>query len=172
MAGNRNGKTPAKTSVRPQPHGGVLQVGNPGNRGGVGVVPSILRDRLRGSFEQRVTVLEAVADGEVVQNAEIPLATVLQHAHCPRCDVPLKPNPNVSLADDALTVTMRGKTSASVNDRIKAIDLLAKYGLGTIRELTTDVVRDKLVATIALVRRELPEDDAERVLQGMRAVWA
>jgi hypothetical protein len=47
----------------PQPHGGAIkQGGNNGNRGGTGAVPSEIRERLRGSFAERIRVLEDIAD--------------------------------------------------------------------------------------------------------------
>jgi len=47
----------------PQPHGGAIYGGGvPGHRGGPGRPPSALRERLRGSFEQRIAVLENIAD--------------------------------------------------------------------------------------------------------------
>ena len=46
-----------------QPHGGAIkQGGNNGNRGGKGAVPSDIRERLRGSFAERIQVLEDIAD--------------------------------------------------------------------------------------------------------------
>src|SRR5438309_3227482 len=49
----------------PQAHGGAVYSGGvPGHRGGPGRPPSALRERLRGSFEDRVSVLEAIADDE------------------------------------------------------------------------------------------------------------
>ena len=87
-------KTPKKTpkkSVKPklvpQPGGkGALQVGNLGNKGGPGRPPSSLRKRLRDSADDRIKVLEDVADG--------------------------------------------GDLDAKPSDRIKAVDILLKYGLG------------------------------------------
>jgi hypothetical protein len=57
----------------------------PGNTPGTGRPPSELRARLRGSFEKRIQVLEAFADGDV---------------------------------------------DCSPSDRLRAIELLARYGLG------------------------------------------
>src|SRR5438093_8534927 len=77
------GKLPALVD---QQHGGAIYAGGvPGHRGGPGRPPSALRERLRGSFEDRVNVLEGIAD-----------------------------NPE-----------------ADPQDRIRALDVLAKYGLGT-----------------------------------------
>jgi hypothetical protein len=106
----------------PQPHGGALRNGGPGSPGRP---PSALRDRLRGSFAERVLVLEAIAD------------------------------------DD----------QADPQDRIRAIDVLAKYGLGTLRELSVDDVRDRLRKTIAIVREHMAPDDATVVLTRLREVW-
>lgn len=119
-------KTPAKTpAVVQQAHGGALQVGNPGNAGGSGRPSSALRERLRGSLERRVQVLEEIAD-----------------------------DPE---ADDA--------------DRIRAIDVLAKYGLGTLRELSVEDVRDRLRQTINIIRGSLPPERVRAVLTELREVW-
>jgi len=47
----------------PQAHGGaVWSRGVPGNGGGPGRPPSALRERLRGSLDQRIRILEEIAD--------------------------------------------------------------------------------------------------------------
>jgi hypothetical protein len=67
-------------------NGGSLRRGGGNPKRNGGRPPSVIREKLRGSFDKRVKVLEQIADG---------------------------------------------KLAASVADRLKAIDLLAKYGLGT-----------------------------------------
>lgn len=129
-------KTAAKTAVAgrgdPTPtrilqaHGGALLAGGaPGNPGGPGRPPTALRERLRGSLEQRVQVLEEIADDP----------------------------------------------EADSRDRIRAIDVLAKYGLGTLRELSVEDVRDRLRQTIAIVRGNLPPERVPVVLMELREVW-
>lgn len=92
--GKKPKKTSGKTSGRkliPQPHGGALLPGAGGGpQPGAGRPPSVIRERLRGSFAERIKILEAIAD-----------------------------DPEVS-----------------PSDRVKAIDMLAKYGLGTRQEVT------------------------------------
>lgn len=113
-------------------NGGRLRRGNPGNRGGPGVVPNHIRTHCRGSFAERLPILEAIADG-----------------------TPLKFTKEV----DGEEVT--GSISASIKERITAIETLGKYG-GV----------DKL----ALMADERPEDrlpnreDAERVWKRMKMV--
>ncbi len=115
-----------RTELVQQQHGGALKVGNPGNRGGPGRLPSALRERLRGSLDERVVVLEQIADDE----------------------------------------------SASHRDRIRAIDTLAKYGLGQIREVSVDDVRGKLGATIELLRQDLDPDEADHLITRLRGIWS
>jgi hypothetical protein len=107
----------------PQPHGGALKVGNPGNRGGTGRPPSEIRQRLRGAFEDRIPILEDIADS----------------------------------------------ATASASDRMKAVDLMAKYGLG--KEVSAEDVRMKLGETLDLLRRELDPETYARITKQMREVW-
>jgi hypothetical protein len=110
----------------PQRHGGALYAGGvPGHAGAGGRPPSAIRERLRGSFEERVTILEEIADDP----------------------------------------------ATDPQDRIRAIDLLAKYGLGTIREMTHDEVRERLRGTLAVIRRNLRTSQAERIVAQLREVW-
>jgi len=113
-------KTSGETSGEVVGYGGNnnLTAGNPGNKGnkgGLGAPPSAIREYCRGSFAQRVPILEAIADGEVMERMLL------------------------EGTDKELEVMK----SAKVVDRIKAIDVLAKYGG---------------VDKIALTAAELPED--------------
>lgn len=80
---------------------------------------------MRGSFDERIAILEAIADDP----------------------------------------------DASKSDRIKAIDMLGKYGLGAAQELTTEQVRERLAATVDMIRDRLSEDDALPILQELRQIW-
>jgi hypothetical protein len=119
-------KTPVVTpTLVPQSHGGAIrQGGNPGNKGGPGRPPSAIRAALRQSFEERVKVLESIADGEVVfklrSDGEKPSAADLT------------------------------KVIPSVADRLKAMDLLAKYGLGTTSTQTDTEGNDAPTLTDAI----------------------
>ena len=115
------------TLVRPSHGKGLLRRGSrPGESiAGVGRPPSALRERLRGSFDERVAVLEEIAD-----------------------------DPRQSPAD-----------------RTRAIDILAKYGLGTLKEISTEDVAGRLRETINIIRRRLPAAEADALLSEMREVW-
>jgi hypothetical protein len=116
----------ALPALVPQPHGGALYCsGVPGHVGGSGRPPSALRERLRGSLEARVSVLEEIADSPE--------------------------------ADPA--------------DRIRAVDVLARYGLGAASDVTVDQVRERLGRTVALIRDRLPADLAGGIIQEMRGIW-
>ena len=91
----------------------------------MGKPPSALRERLRGSLEERIEVLEEIAD-----------------------------DPN-----------------SADRDRIKAVDILGKYGLGTVREITLEHVRERLRQTLELLKLELDEDEADRLITRLKGIW-
>lgn len=164
-------RTPAPGALVVPAHGrGAIRHGSePGtNAGGTGRPPSIIRERLRGSFEERIAVLESIADGEPVERVDVPLAAVLAHARCPACDGALKPT-----ADPATLalLTVEGRRSAKPRDRTGAIDLLAKYGLGTTKELSVEHVRGRLEETYRVLAAELPADVFARVDAALAEVW-
>src|SRR2546427_8351809 len=123
-----NSEIPAELpALVPQAHGGAVYSGGvPGHRGGSGRPPSALRERLRGSFEDRITVLEEIAD------------------------------------DD----------EADPQDRIRAIDTLAKYGIGTLREVSVEHVRDRLRETLQVLSEELPSKQAAHLINRLRGIWS
>ena len=133
--------TPALPPLVPQPHGGSIYAGGiPGNGGGR--PPSALREQLRGSFAQRVAIIEGIADGEAMQTVEVP---------------------------GKERVVM--KISASPADRLRALDLLAKYGLGAAHALTVEEVRDRLRLTLAAIQERLPPNAAASLIGALREVW-
>lgn len=56
-------------------------------------------------------------------------------------------------------------------DRLRALDMLARYGLGTTREVSVEDVKDRLTATIAAVREVVPAPHAEQLIALLREVW-
>lgn len=108
MAASKTAGKSAGPDLVPQPHGGALLSGGvPGNKGGTGRPPSAIRRELRETFADLISHLQRIAAGEVVEKVVMP--------------------------GGEETEIMR---SASVADRIRAMDLLAKYGLGTKQEIT------------------------------------
>ena len=164
-----------KGTRMPMPHGGVLVAGAGGgavNGALGGRPPSILRERLKGALEARVPIIEQIADGVPIKVAEIPLATVLKYATCPKCNGALEKLARVDAADVAL-VTLRGRESASPSDRIKALDLAAKYGLGTKDEVTliSPDVRARVEATVSVITSR-PSWDSADLLAHLDSVWS
>lgn len=150
-----------------QPHGGALQVGNPGNRGGLGVPTSLIRERLRGSYADRLEFLSEVVDGKVMQRIEVPLFNVLPHATCPNCGDQLQERKS----EDLFLVTIEGRVSASVKDRIAALDQMAKYAIGTLKEVSVENVRDRMRATMAVIRENTSPELAARLASLIRPLW-
>lgn len=106
--------------------GRLLNAGVPGNAGGSGAPPSALRARLRGSFADRIAIIEEIAD-----------------------DASLRPG-----------------------DRVRAIDLLARYSLGEQRGVDVEEVRAKLRSTVEAIRQLVPSEAASPLLERLREIWA
>lgn len=166
---DNSGTAPAGDAVVivEQPHGGALQVGNPGNRGGLGVPTSLIRERLRGSYADRLEFLSDVVDGKVMQTQEIPLFAVLPYACCPNCGDQLE----ARKASDLFLITIQARVSASVKDRIAALDQMAKYAIGTLKEVSVENVRDRMRATMAVIRENTSPELAARLASLIRPLW-
>lgn len=62
---------PEKSSeLVPQRHGGAISPGNPGNRGGSGRPPSVVRERARSAFYDRIPALEKLADNDRAEDRD------------------------------------------------------------------------------------------------------
>jgi hypothetical protein len=149
-----------------QPHGGALRNGGP-NKGGNGATPSVLRSMFRDDLKDYAYVLRDIASGECVQRARVPLLLILSHAECPNCG-------NLGLKakdpENADLITIEGTVSASPSDRRGAVDTMAKYGIGTIREISYDEVKQRLADTVALLRNRLG-DEAEPLIRELEPIW-
>jgi hypothetical protein len=125
-----------------------------------------VREALREAFDQRVHVLGAIADGTPVVRTRVALADILPHVACPNCGGQLE------LKDAAeSTREIEVETGANPKDRVQAMDVMARYGLGALKEVSTEEVREKVGKTIDAVRVQCPPDLAVRVINAMRAIW-
>lgn len=133
-----------------------------------GPPPNVVRDALRSSHFARYPFLNEVIDGEVVERVEVELATVWPFLACTRCGyTTMRPMEGVDAGAQTIVVTR----SASVKDRLAALEQLARYGLGQVKEASTEQVRERVLETIAIIRRVAPADVAAAIIADMRAVW-
>lgn len=154
--------------ARLAPTGGLLQTGNPGNKGGKGRPPDKLRERLRNTVARRVRVIREIADGEPNQRVQVAVGSLLGYLHCKSC------GEAVALAegvDGKAEITV--KISASPKDRIAALDFAAKYGVGTTDTLTvvSEDVSTRLRSTIEAVQSRSTWN-SEELLDQLEAIWA
>jgi acyl-CoA reductase-like NAD-dependent aldehyde dehydrogenase len=56
-------------------------------------------------------------------------------------------------------------------DRIRAVDVLARYGLGAASDVSVDQVRERLARTVALLRARIQADLARAIIHEMREIW-
>jgi hypothetical protein len=130
----------------PQPHGGAIRNGGT-NKGGTGPPPSTVIERCRGSFYDRVHILEELADSVSILRSK-----------CEKCG---------HVPKDEVTAQ-----HVEPRDRIRAVDRLGFYGSLNASDVDADMVRSKLDRTITLIGELLQPADAQAVLIALRRVWA
>ena len=78
-----------------------------------------------------------------------------------------------SLADRiAIAEGIADSEAASDADRLRAVDLLAKYGLGTMKEVSVENVRERVSKTLDVIRARCSPEQAQAILAELRPVWA
>ena len=103
--------------VKPSHGKGFIRHGSlPGGKPGPGRPPSAIRADARQSYDERRRFLEEVIDGEMIEQKYLPAG-----------------------AKEPVVV----RKSADIADRLKALKELRETGLGTLREASTDDVRQK-----------------------------
>lgn len=71
LPADSSGAFPPAVTLAPQPHGGRLKRGNPGNVGSQGRPPSVVRARCRESFYDRINRLEGIADSSDAEHRDV-----------------------------------------------------------------------------------------------------
>jgi hypothetical protein len=110
-------------------------------------------------------VLERIADGSPTRRTQVSLSEVLKHVHCPKC------NGELEADDEDANVILEANGSASIRDQLSSLDMMAKYGLGTTKELTVENVRERLKVTLEILRNELTEDQIKSIMPQLKGVW-
>lgn len=165
-------KPSEKPTVRvPQPHGGYLVPGAGGGpRPGSGRKRSLIREDVLLSFDTKARAfLDDVVSGELVSRMRIPVKSAAKHLTCPKCGgkegalVPSDP----ALAD----VEVEVEVSASVNQRLTVAEMMMRYGLGQMKELSADAVRDRLDRTLDELQTMLSPEQYIAVCQRLEPIW-
>jgi hypothetical protein len=50
--------------------------------------------------------------------------------------------------------------------------MLAKYGLGTVREVSVENVRERVMATLTVIRERCSDEQAAAIVAELRPIWA
>ncbi len=133
---------PAAAPV-PQPHGGYLVPGAGGGpQPGSGRKPAAVREACLLVIDQRIPLLEQIVDGEVIRKTEIG------------------------------GVETETRERVSVADRLRAIDLLAKYGLGPNNGVSADKVREMVRQTLDVIRAHTSREQAADILRALQPIWS
>lgn len=104
-----------------------------------------------------------------MQRSQIRLLDVLPYVVCANCgESELKAKED----ETAGLVEIDAMVSASPKDRLAALDLAAKYGLGTLREISIENVRERVQGTLEVIRQHCPPELVRQMLPALRAQWA
>lgn len=124
---------------------------------------------LRGDLDDYAYVLRDIAGGECVERIEVPLLVLLERAECPECGGKFKALQGV----DARKVRIEGKISANPADRRGAVDTMAKYGIGIVKTVSADEVKEQLQAVVETVGSAefLSVEQRDRLLKRMEKAW-
>lgn len=161
--------TPVVPKVK-QPHGGALQVGNPGNRGnpngGPGRPRSAVRDSLLGTFDEDARpFLTKVVRGECMTKIRFSVVTLGKQLKCANCG-------EVGQFEGDAEKEIELEASAPIATRMQASELLARYGVGQMKELSADNVRERLGKTLDTLQGILSPEQYERACKEIEPHWA
>lgn len=131
-----------------QPHGGALNSGGtPGNKGGPGRPPGVIRDKFR----------QLLATNGIKHVEEVLAGTVILAGKCEKCGH--KPDRNLRL-------------ESRISDRSQVVEFLARYGIGVRDQLDiiSPEVRMRIQQTISLIASR-SKWESEELLKALDEVW-
>ena len=159
--------------ARPSPLSGVsLPLGaHPGNTGGKagrsGRPANEIRAMMRDALGERMPVYAAIIDGIPLQRTRVAIADVYKHVACSNCGaLTLEPKD----AEHALA-EIEVEISASLRDKLAALDQLGRYGLGTLKEISLEVVRERMKETLQSIQRHTSVDQYEAIVSEIQPLW-
>jgi hypothetical protein len=65
----------------------------------------------------------------------------------------------------------KGDPVPSMADRLKAVEVMARYGIGAVVELSAEHVQDRLHRTLDAIVRALPAEQADPLIRELKAIW-
>lgn len=137
--------------------------------------PNLLRSNLTDVLAKGVPAIEAIAMGMLVERKRFRVLDLLPYVEleCPNCGVEgARESLKAKLRSvDDIFQTIECDVSASAADRIRALDLAGKYGPGVVKQIGVEVVRDKIVETLDLLRERLDPKMFDELRPLLRTIW-
>lgn len=166
------GVTVARTARSPV-NGAEIPLGaHPANTGGKagrsGRPTNEIRELMRGALGERTGIYTEIADGKPIQRTRVPVAALYKHVACTKCgEHQLAPKD----ADDVFA-EIEVETSASPRDRLAALDQLARYGMGAIKEISVDQVRERVQQTLDVIQARVSSEQYVAIVEELDPIWA
>lgn len=167
----------ARGAPIPGRNGGTLIPGaGRGPEPGTGGRPSShLRASLTAVLEKGVPEIERIAMGQLVERKRFRVLDLLPFVtlECPNCGTEgAREALLVKLrSDDDIFQTIECDVSASAADRVRALDLAGKYGPGVVKQIGVEVVREKVIETLDLLRERVDPALFAELRPLLRDIW-
>lgn len=135
--------TPAPGTLVVPKHGrGMIRHGS--DTPGPGRPPSAIRKTARDSLDKRMGFLDRVIDGEMIEH---------------KVQAPGAAEPLII------------RRSADLADRMRAFRELREMGLGTLKEINSEEVKERLSATLREIHAYLPVEQASELVSRIERCW-
>lgn len=140
----------------PQPHGGALIPGAGGGRQpGAGRPRDELREQFRDVLSSGgVDLVRSVIQGNT---------TIKLTGKCEHCG---KESKGPTSLGDVLSIL------PTVENRLRAVDTAAKYGLGAMKEVSVENVRARMRETLAVIAKHVSIEQNAAIVAELKPVWA
>lgn len=136
---------------------------------------SLLRSNLTAVLEAGVPHIAAIASGQLVEKTRARIRDLAPYLKCANCGEGGSGSPGLGMviadAENHMYVTIEVEQSATAADRIRALDLAGKYGPGAVKQIGVEVVRDKVVETLDLLRERLDPKIFDELRPLLRDIW-
>jgi hypothetical protein len=153
--------------MRPGRNGGRLRTG--GSNGGAGGRPTNeFRRRLFEAIDKQAPdVVRDIASGKPIVKMRVMVASVAPHLTCANCgENQLTPkSPEDAIAEISV------EASASPKDRIAALEYGSKYAVGAIKEVSVEHVRERMKATLEVIRTHVSAEQLAAIVKDVQPLW-
>lgn len=152
-----------KYAISPLNGAAIPTGGKPGNKGGTGRPADEVRRKLAEIASHKTGFVLDVINGQAMQKMRVPASLIAKHMTC-ECG-------ELKIAGDDPFVEIEVVASPGVDTRLRAYDTAARYGIGQLKEVSVEHVRERVKQTLEIIRASVEPEKAEQIVGELKAVW-